>query len=126
MPFEVFSFKQRLLSHASYGWCTSWCQMKAKGHSYHLIPRRLIYPFSDGVIWTSSGGVGVRERPHFGKDLWNWPWKSATQKEIFEIDRKNLGFLRKRHPFQNPGEATGVISKIASVVVSMHHVVGNQ
>jgi hypothetical protein len=43
----------------------------------------------NGTTWASSGaGRGTR----------------AT--EIFEIDRVNPGILRKRFPFQNPGDAT--------------------
>jgi hypothetical protein len=53
-------------------------------------------------------GVRVRGYP-FGENLWNWPWKSAMQKIIFWIDRKNPGFLRKRPSlFQNPGDAPGL------------------
>jgi hypothetical protein len=46
--------------------------------------------------WASPGVRGTR--PHFRKNPWKWPWKSATQNKIFEIDRDNPGFLRKRPP----------------------------
>jgi hypothetical protein len=29
------------------------------------------------------------------------------EKNYFEIDRENIGFLSKRPPFQNPGDAPG-------------------
>jgi hypothetical protein len=41
----------------------------------------------------SRGGSGHANDTPFGKNLWNWQWKStSTTEKIFEIYTENLGF----------------------------------
>jgi hypothetical protein len=56
-----------------------------------------IMPMTLSQSWASGGSVGV------GKNLWNWLSKSATQKKSYKLT-ENPRFLRKRPPFQNPGD----------------------
>jgi hypothetical protein len=54
-----------------------------------ILPKYVPVGYFHGLC---QGGLGYANDP-FGK--------------IFEIDRENLGFLRKRPSFQNPGDVPG-------------------
>jgi hypothetical protein len=50
-------------------------------------PWTLVWHRPYGWLECNTWGVGVRERPPLGKNLWNWPWKSVILEKTTALSK---------------------------------------
>jgi hypothetical protein len=70
----------------------AWMNWKNNMHQFQLVLAGTGSP----PIFCSLSRVPHSQDIDMKENLWNRPWKSATQKKIFEIDRETPGFRGKR------------------------------